>query len=160
MINIYTSVKAAKQDGKSVILCNDTEFLSRIHYSMLDNTDKELMAKIDHAAYIEGEIIRTPFGSTTIYELSTGCKTVINLRHIIQDEVRVKSTVIRVTACGQNALEEAFKIADNTEAMLLLEHTDISNMLNADYVYNIAKSGVGSDIGDLMYAVGEGAKEE
>jgi hypothetical protein len=60
--------------------------------------------RINDAEFVEGssDIVRTPFGATSVENLSTGCQTVLNLLHI---KINNLSIGVDVTGCGANALE-------------------------------------------------------
>jgi hypothetical protein len=53
--------------------------------------------------------IRTPYGLTSIRNLSTGCKTILNFIYINSELNKYNQIkAIEVTECGWNALEELF----------------------------------------------------
>lgn len=99
MINIYTE----KDDSKDWILKNDLYFnLNTSNEEMTDN-DKKLIQKVDEARLTPDKHIETKYGLGTIRNLSSGCKTLLNI-------VKHPDKVICVEECGPNVLEIIFKM--------------------------------------------------
>lgn len=99
MINIYTE----KDDSKDWILKNDLYFnLNTSNEEMTDN-DKKLIQKVDEARLTPDKHIETKYGLGTIRNLSSGCKTLLNI-------VKHPDKVVCVEECGPNVLEIIFKI--------------------------------------------------
>ena len=74
-------------------------------------TIRAIMKKIDGADYVSGMDMRSRFGNiTSMKNLSTGCKTMINI-------VNHPEAVINCTECGDNVLH---KIIQMTEGNILL----------------------------------------
>lgn len=99
MINIYTE----KDDSKDWILKNDLYFnLNTSNEEMTDN-DKKLIQKVDEARLTPDKHIETKYGLGTIRNLSSGCKTLLNI-------VKHPDKVVCVEECGPNVLEIIFKM--------------------------------------------------
>lgn len=99
MINIYTE----KEDSKDWILKNDLYFnLNTSNEEMTDN-DKKLIQKVDEARLTPDKHIETKYGLGTIRNLSSGCKTLLNI-------VKHPDKVVCVEECGPNVLEIIFKM--------------------------------------------------
>lgn len=99
MINIYTE----KDDSKDWILKNDLYFnLHTSNEEMTDN-DKKLIQKVDEARLTPDKHIETKYGLGTIRNLSSGCKTLLNI-------VKHPDKVVCVEECGPNVLEIIFKM--------------------------------------------------
>ena len=58
----------------------------------------EIIKPIDNFVYLGNNKIETPYGVCSIYELSTGSKTVINV-------MRNPDLVFNLDSCGRNALD-------------------------------------------------------
>lgn len=99
MINIYTE----KNDSKDWILKNDLYFnLNTSNEEMTDN-DNKLIQKVDEARLTPDKHIETKYGLGTIRNLSSGCKTLLNI-------VKHPDKVVCVEECGPNVLEIIFKM--------------------------------------------------
>ena len=152
MIKIYTELeKLAKDIGEQELKSRykvDNEALFNMHTlkEPITKEDEEAMLNIDKASVIDESrvnkyskdlLIKTPYGVTTITNLSTGCKTVINFLHLKDDNI-----ILDVTECGWNALEELFKHYEKrrSDVILVLRHMDeISNCLDREYQINNEK---------------------
>ena len=116
------------------------EDLNRAPYSILSNeaafkgfcrrpevyTDyvREVIKRVDSGILLDVNtgLVKMPRGVTTVKELSTGCKTVIN--------------AINANECGRKALIELFKVVDNQDISLLLMNTDIPKELYWRFTLN------------------------
>ena len=137
MVRIYTDY--SKFDLNRVIIDNDSYFYNTITASMLDHFCKKVMEEIDGAVLLDVNLgtIKTKRGITSIDNLSTGTKTVIN--YILSD---CSIDAVNVTQCGWNALEELFKYIDITGKNLpvVLKHKDdVFNCSNREYLINDKK---------------------
>ena len=128
------------------------EDLNRAPYSILSNeaafkgfcrrpevyTDyvREVIKRVDSGILLDVNtgLVKMPRGVTTVKELSTGCKTVINAICCI----RFNNTpaVINANECGRKALIELFKVVDNQDISLLLMNTDITKELYWRFTLN------------------------
>lgn len=71
----------------------------------MTSVDTAVMQKIDHAVLKAGNRIETPYGLGYITNLSTGCKTVINI-------LKYPDIIFSVDECGANAIELLFRMRD------------------------------------------------
>jgi hypothetical protein len=99
MLNIYTSESKIK-GGKEYIKYNDSFFLLNTITEGITEDDKNFIRRIDKAEIIEymgkdTDTIRTPYGVTGIENLSTGCKTALNILHH-------REKVFECAECGPN----------------------------------------------------------
>lgn len=97
MIYIYT--KKGENDGW--ILKNDLFFNLYTSNQTLSDADKKAIEAIDTAKVTDGYHIETKYGLGTIRNLSSGCKTYLN---ILKNPDKVVST----EECGPNVLEKIF----------------------------------------------------
>lgn len=71
---------------------------------------RDIMEKIDSVSCKEGIEIKTEFGTATLNELSTGCKTVLLAVLGAKEEIYVP-----IDGCGENALKVLFQYAEKTD---------------------------------------------
>ena len=125
MLKLYTDRSAFKDT--EVLFDNDAVFEVHTSRLPLDDVDKELMLKYDGAKIIGenerfGSPVHTRYGTTHINRLSTGLKTLLNLRHI-QSLSQYKA--IDITEAGENVLLDIFMQATKLDIPVILGHTDI-----------------------------------
>ena len=134
-IQIYTKLKLFREHKSITIIDNNTYFTENILPSMIDSLGKEIMMKIDKAILIdESGAIKTPFGITSIDNLSSSCKTVLN--YLYADK---KYKFININQCGCNALEILFETMERVpdiQRILILQH-DGTLMNHGIRTYNI-----------------------
>lgn len=93
MIHLYTDAK--HKDSKSWIMKNDWYF--NLYTSNQNFTEKEQHAimKVDQAKLLKDKHIETKYGIGTIRNLSSGCKTLLNI-------MMNPDKVVNVDECGRN----------------------------------------------------------
>lgn len=99
MIYIYTD----KKETSDWILKNDLYFNLYTSNFPLTESDVEAIAVIDAAKVTADNHIETKYGLGTIRNLSSGCKTYLNI-------VKNPDKVVNVEECGGNVLEQLFKM--------------------------------------------------
>lgn len=97
MIDIYTE----KKDSKEWILQNDLYFNLNTGNEEMSEKEKELIWQIDKAKLTPDKHIETKYGLGTIRNLSSGCKTLLNI-------VKHPEKVVCVEECGPNVLKILF----------------------------------------------------
>ncbi len=99
MVYLYTE----KKEAENWILKNDLYF--NLYTSNLPFTedDKRIIYQIDKAKLTDNNHIETKYGLGTIRNLSSGCKTYLN---IIKNPDKIVST----KECGKNVLTLLFKL--------------------------------------------------
>lgn len=101
MIDIYTE----KIDSKDWIIKNDLFFnLNTSNEEMSDN-EVALIKQVDDAKLTPDKHIETKYGLGTIRNLSSGCKTLLNI-------VKHPEKVVCVEECGPNVLKFIFGMDD------------------------------------------------
>lgn len=97
MIDVYTN----KKNTKDWIIQNDLYF--NLYTSNEEMTDREaaLIKQVDDARLTTDKHIETKYGLGTIRNLSTGCKTLLNI-------VKHPEKVVCVEECGPNVLKIIF----------------------------------------------------
>ena len=97
MIDIYTE----KKDSKDWILQNDLYFNLNTGNEEMSQKEVDLIRQIDGAKLTPDKHIETKYGIGTIRNLSSGCKTLLNL-------VKHSDKVVNVEECGPNVLKIIF----------------------------------------------------
>lgn len=98
----------ARSKTKDYIVSSDSWFDMHWKSMGLDTTDNDIINRIDNSCiidYTRGKIT-SMFDSETyeyIDKLSTGCKTVLNVRHF-------PDKIFYLGECGNNAIEEILKL--------------------------------------------------
>lgn len=99
MIHIYTN----KQDSENWILQNDWYFNLYTSNEKFTENDKAIIWQIDRAELTENKYIQTKYGMGTIRDLSSGCKTILNV-------MKSPQKVVNADECGKNALDILFSM--------------------------------------------------
>ena len=97
MIHIYTE----KKESKDWILQNDLYFNLNTGNEEMSQNEINLIQQVDEAKLTPDKHIETKYGLGTIRNLSSGCKTYLNI-------VKNPDKVVSVEECGGNVLEKIF----------------------------------------------------
>lgn len=97
MIDIYTE----KKDSKDWIIQNDLYFNLNTGNEEMTENEKKLILQVDEAKLTSDKHIETRYGLGTIRNLSSGCKTLLNI-------VKHPDKVVCVEECGPNVLKIIF----------------------------------------------------
>ena len=97
MIDIYTE----KRDSKDWILRNDLYFNLYTSNEAMSKNEINLIQRVDEAKLTPDKRIETKYGLGTIRNLSSGCKTLLNI-------VKHPDKLVRVEECGPNVLKIIF----------------------------------------------------
>ena len=97
MINIYTE----KKDSGDWILHNDLYFNLNTGNEKMSQNEIDLIQLVDAAKLTPDKRIETKYGLGTIRNLSSGCKTLLNI-------VKHPNKVVSVEECGPNVLSIIF----------------------------------------------------
>lgn len=99
MIDIYTD----KKESKDWILQNDLYFNLNTGNEEMSQNEINLIRQVDEARLTPDKHIETKYGLGTIRNLSSGCKTLLNI-------VKHPDKVVNVEECGPNVLEIIFTL--------------------------------------------------
>lgn len=129
-LNIYLRKEDISKDLE-LIDSNDILFNYDLYNGLEFNDEiKEVMYKVDGATYIQGTDIRSKYGNITSAEnLSTGCKTMINI-------LNHPEAVISCIECGDNVLHMILKmhnIRGSIYLPFLPSNEDIKTQVNVIY---------------------------
>jgi hypothetical protein len=125
MLRLYTDRASFK--NSEILYDNDAVFEVHTSRLKLSETDKEFMMKYDEAKIIGenerlGIPVQTRYGVTHINNLSTGLKTLLNLRHM---RTLPQYKAIDITEAGENVLLDIFEQATALDVPVILGHTFI-----------------------------------
>ncbi len=99
MIDIYTE----KKNSKDWILKNDLYFNLNTSNEEMSKEEIDLIREMDNAVLTPDKHIETKYGLGTIRNLSSGCKTLLNI-------VKHPEKVVCVEECGPNILKKIFEM--------------------------------------------------
>lgn len=99
MIYVYTK----RQKSDNWIFQNDWYFNLYTGNEEFTEKEKAIIGKIDHAKITQDKYIETKYGLGTIRNLSSGCKTLLNV-------VKNPEKIVNVDECGRNVLDELFSL--------------------------------------------------
>lgn len=107
MINIIS-----REPENTFIKNVDAYFNAYVEPCELDSVDMSIIEQIDRAVLLDKNTgsIKTPYGLTNIYSLSSGCKTVIGYRHRRRQD---RNKIYNITMAGKNALEVLFNVVED-----------------------------------------------
>lgn len=145
MIQVYTSIPGGKE--KCYLgMSNDLLFgrlLAKQGYSTFYSEEFQyIMQSIDRASYLDANsgAVQTPYGLTSIKNLSTGCKTVLIAKWMLSKFCNTNSNagqnqffIINANECGANALKVMFELLGRYTFGILLYHCDIPDNINCEF---------------------------
>ena len=131
MIDIYTE----KIDSKGWILQNDLYFNLNTSNEEMSEKEIDLIQQVDEAKLTSDKHIETKYGLGTIRNLSSGCKTLLNI-------VKHPDKVVCVEECGPNVLKIIFTMDNIKIYMSRPTLTDISD--NTEIRFNNSDIVIGS----------------
>lgn len=128
MIQIYNSMNFF--DEEEIIVDNEGFFNNNVSAKSLSETSLNIMCKIDKARLLDKKTgkIETPYGITSIYDLSTGCKTILNCIFITENpDIYPSIRAINATECGWNAVDELFSFIESNSIQIgvIIEHDNL-----------------------------------
>lgn len=116
MIDIYTE----KKDSKDWILQNDLYFNLNTSNEKMSEKEIDLIRQVDEAKLTPDKHIETKYGLGTIRNLSSGCKTLLNI-------VKHPEKVVCVEECGPNVLKIIFAMDNIKIYMSRPSYAEIPN---------------------------------
>lgn len=136
MLRMYTHVRYIPK-GIKVVRSNDAEFIFK--GAIIEDTDivKKALEEVENAKYFDRKRFIGRFGGYAVssMNLSTGCKTILNI-------IREPETCFLTVECGYNVFEFIYKYLDG---IILLSHYDT-------FVYNDGREYEINDISVSSYA--------
>lgn len=141
MIRLYTSSSYFKAD--ETIIDNEAFFNNNVSAKYLTDSSLMVMSDIDKAKLIDRKTgkIETPYGITSIRDLSTGCKTILNCIFIHENPERYPTVkAINATECGWNAIDRLFEYIESIDIFdiaIIIEHdNDLYKCKDREYLVN------------------------
>lgn len=127
MIKLYTDTKYAPKDLKWVFR-NDATFDSNIVAKKLDKKDLQLMFDLEGLTLIDKQnnLFKSSTGVITIDRISTGLKTLLNIRMLKKQHETHYG--VDITECGSNILDFVFEEVLDGNIPVLLRHWDILSL--------------------------------
>lgn len=116
MIDIYTE----KKNSKDWIIQNDLYFNLNTSNEDMTERDINLIKQADNAVLTPDRHIQTRYGLGTIRNLSSGCKTLLNI-------IKHPDKVVCVEECGPNVLKMIFKMDNIKIYMSRPSFVDVSD---------------------------------
>ena len=99
MIDVYTE----KVDSENWIIKNDLFFNLYTSNEEMSQREIDIIRKIDNAVLRADNRIETIYGVGILRNLSTGCKTLLNI-------IKHPDKVVCIEECGPNVLEVVFRM--------------------------------------------------
>lgn len=106
MIDVYTT----RRNSKDWIFRNDLYFNLYTSNERMSENEIKLIQQVDEAKLTEDKHIETKYGLGTIRNLSSGCKTLLNI-------VKHPEKVVCIDECGANVLSIIFAM-DNIKVYM------------------------------------------
>lgn len=116
MIEIYTE----KKNSKDWIIQNDLYFNLNTSNEDMTERDINLIKQADNAVLTPDRHIQTRYGLGTIRNLSSGCKTLLNI-------IKHPDKVVCVEECGPNVLKIIFEMDNIKIYMSRPSFVDVSD---------------------------------
>ncbi len=128
MLNVYVK-REDIGNGTEIIDSNDILF----NYDLYNNLQvspliKNIMKSIDKAEYLQGMDMRSKFGNITSMEnLSTGCKTIINI-------VNHPEAIINCIECGDNVLHKILRYLKTGNVLFEIIPSNVDMPINVNII--------------------------
>lgn len=135
MIKVHTN----KKDSENYVIFNDLFFNLNTSNESMSDKEASIIYQIDNAKLLSDKRIETKFGIGNIRNLSTGCKTLLNI-------VKHPDMIVCVDECGTNVLNYIFQMKDANILMTRPGLVDIDPDTEITFNDNeivIGKSGFG-----------------
>lgn len=120
MLNIYSDINNLP-NNYIFITYIDAFFFNHIDIKDLSTEDKNFMEIIDNAVLLDNDLgtIKTSEGVTSIYNLSTGCKTLIIANYAIKNNLNL---CLDINNCGENAIKLLLNAFSDTNLKVYLTY--------------------------------------
>lgn len=126
MLKLYTFVDKSKNE-KIVVNMPWYKYFSKYRVTnSLDETDVELVSKVENTSIINNSTIESKFLNMPIGigDLSEGCKTLLCINHAIKTKT-ADQYIFNITSCGGNAIQYlAENMTKDADVYAIVEHSD------------------------------------
>ena len=137
-LKVYTSPEKIEGKGLHLIKSNDAYFNLYTKNMVMDEYTRDMLKKYDGIETMVGEIpvaVKTKYNGTGHIEytraVSTGVKAILNIYFTEE-----KDKCFNVTECGLNILLDIFKISQEKDIPLILQHCDFPIFSNFQIIIN------------------------
>ena len=139
--------------GSHIINANDYFDLYVTPDMLSDATSKRIMRVIDTAEIIDYQLgtVSTPFGITSMQNLSTGCKTALLVHCLCTDTLKFNEDIVTVelVGCGWNAVQEVIRACIKESILLSYSTPDVGRM-SGEFMLNGI---IYNDIADMVFSM-------
>lgn len=111
-------------DKQGYIVSNDAFFNAHARHYSYDVAARQVMERIDGVTAVDDEFVRTRRGAASVYDLSTGLKTFLNLHHLLQTQ-QEQSYYVSLDECGDNVKREILQLVAHTDAKMFMSGIDL-----------------------------------
>ena len=132
MLKLYTSSEYFKKDG---ILYVDAYFNNNVSGDMLEEKELSILARYEKAKLIGNGLLDGRYGIFHLSNVSSGVKTLIVLS-LISRGILAKPNFINLTECGDNVLDEAFKLVESLNIPCMLNHVGLYGCQDIECIVN------------------------
>ena len=142
-----------ESQGMHIINVNDYFNLYVTPDMLSDATSKRIMHVIDTAEILDYRLgtVSTPFGITSIQNLSTGCKTALLVNCLCKDKLKFNEDIITIelVGCGWNAVQEVIRACIKESILLSYSTSDVGRMSGKFMLNGI----IYDDIADMVFSM-------
>lgn len=138
VVRLITSNKYLKLLNPSIYIHSNEVKFAEIKYNVgFLQRNKNILHSIDRASIInEGLLkIETPYGIASVDDLSTGCKTLLNIAYLTE-QLGNRIAIVNVNECGNNALRKAFDMVSGTNIHLYISHDTAAVDMQYKFIVN------------------------
>lgn len=161
---VKTDAKKSRRD--TIYLYTKKEYLKSIHPCIYSNNEafikvkqdkgfllrqRDAIYKIDKAKIVNLSLLKveTSFGIASIDELSTGCKTLLNILFMVEQS---QKGIVNIDECGDNVLDAVFDAAAGTGISLYISHATDKIDTSRKFILNGEELKDDMDFLDVIWA--------
>lgn len=130
MIKVYTD--RSKFNTDRMLVQHEGYFSAHRGTEMLDEEDKRIIFNIDGATVLDNCMIDGKFGITSLENISSSAKTVLNVKDLISKGI---SRPISIISCGRTAIKELIKVLkpyENDDTREIILYTVVTSYVIKD----------------------------
>lgn len=122
VVRLYTRPQYLKSISPCII-SNDEAFLTTKYENGFLERHRDTIYAIDRAAVVNYSRLKieTPYGIASIDDLSTGCKTILNILRLMETGGK-KEALVNVDEAGNNVLKRILDLVAGTRISLYITH--------------------------------------
>ena len=129
-VKLYTQPQYLKSISPSII-SNDEAFLKTKYVNGFLERHRDTIYAIDRAVIVNYSRLKieTPYGIASVDDLSTGCKTMLNILYLMETGVK-EEALVNVDEAGNNVLKRILDLVAGSRISLYITHD--TNCINND----------------------------